>query len=335
MPATSPQESISALSDQPEAAVWHARLRRCIRDAWRPALRIALWLLRITVPISFAVLILDLSGVLAWIADWFAPLFSLLGMPGESALVFITGALLNNYAAIAVIDLLDLSHRTITILALMGLVCHNLPVEAAVQRKTGANLWLVIAIRILASILGALALSALLPLESAPETTTRALADRAFWPELLSWLISIGHLCLKVILLVIALMILQRILEEFGVSRWLTRWLRGPLIVLGLPPRTAFLWIVANTLGLAYGAGIIIDHVERGRLTQREANLLNGHIAVCHSLLEDTLLFVAIGVPAFWITVPRILLAAIIVWCMRLVFAIRTRVPQGSPDFTS
>lgn len=33
-------------------------------------------------------------------------------------------------------------------------------------------------------------------------------------------------------------------------------------MILGVPKDAAFLWIVANTLGLAYGAGILIHNVD-------------------------------------------------------------------------
>jgi len=311
---------------------WHLRLSDCFRTAWKPALRIALWLIAVTVPVSFAVLLLDLSGALAWIADRFAPLFGLFGLPGKSALVFVTAALLNNYAAIAVIETLGLGGRAATILALMVLITHNLPVEVAVQRRSGLRACLSLPIRLLASAGGAIALNALLPAEEAValagvQTPTMC----AFWPAFLPWLTSTGRLCLKMITLIVALMVLQRILEEFGVICWLSHLLRVPLQILGLPPRTAFLWIVANTLGLAYGAGIIIDHVERGSLSNRDALLINSHVAVCHSLLEDTLLFVAIGVPALWITVPRLILAAAAVWGVRLVVWLWGRRRQRTP----
>jgi len=87
---------------------------------------------------------------------------------------------------------------------------------------------------------------------------------------------------------------------------------------MGLPIRTSFLWIVANVLGLAYGAAILIEELEKGKINREESNLLNHHIAVSHSLLEDTLLFMTIGVAAFWITIPRILLAVAVVWMYRL-----------------
>ncbi len=90
------------------------------------------------------------------------------------------------------------------------------------------------------------------------------------------------------------------------------------LWLLGLPRNTAFLWIVANTLGLAYGAAVLIDETASGQITRQEAELLNRSIAICHSLLEDTLLFVAIGAWAFWISIPRMALAAAAVWTYRL-----------------
>jgi hypothetical protein len=89
--------------------------------------------------------------------------------------------------------------------------------------------------------------------------------------------------------------------------------------VLGLSRETAFLWLVAQILGLAYGSAVLIEAVERNEISAVDADRLNHHIAINHSLLEDTLLFVAIGVPAAWITFPRIVLAMAVVWGVRAV----------------
>jgi hypothetical protein len=88
----------------------------------------------------------------------------------------------------------------------------------------------------------------------------------------------------------------------------------------GLPLQSAFLWLVANVVGLAYGSAIMIEYVKSGKANRYEANLLNHHIAISHSLLEDTLLFVAIGVNAMWVTFPRVIMAMIVVWGVRLFF---------------
>jgi hypothetical protein len=137
---------------------------------------------------------------------------------------------------------------------------------------------------------------------------------RPFAAELSDWLLQSLRLVVRVALILLALMIGERLLQELGIVRWLGKRL-GPLMRLfGLPPETAFLWVVSNTLGLAYGAGVLRREVTEGRLSRAHGDLLNHHIAVSHSLLEDTLLFVALGVPALWVTVPRLVLALIAVW---------------------
>ena len=294
------------------------KLRISVFSAIRPALKTGLWIIIITVPVSFGVLVLKMTGLLPVIAQLCAPLFALFGMPGESALVFVTAGLVNLYACIAVIDTLELSSRTITILALMCLISHNLPVETAVQKKTGTSFFTILAIRIGASFADALHL--LLPASSQPLAHSMANSPiaTAGWPaELTAWCLDISTLCAKIIVLITLLMMLQRIMETFGIMRKLSALLKYPLMILGIPKEAAFLWIVANTLGLTYGAGVIIDHVERGGLSAEHADILNYHIAISHSLLEDTLLFVAIGVAAGWIIFPRIILAGLVVWIKR------------------
>jgi spore maturation protein SpmB len=296
------------------------RLLRSSARAMRPAVRTGLWILAITVPVSLGVLLLKLTGLLHLIARLCEPLFTWVGLPGESALVFVTAGLVNIYAAIAVMETLDLTGRTVTILALMCLISHNLAVETATQKRTGTSFGLILAVRLCASFAGAFALNVMLPAEVQQQMIAGgagALASGGLWAELRGWASSVAVLCAKILILITLLMMLQRILEEFGVIQWVSRFLRYPLMAFGLPRQAAFLWIVANTLGLAYGAGVIIDHVERGRLSRNHADILNYHIAVSHSLLEDTLLFAAIGASIGWITIPRVILAGVVVWIKR------------------
>ncbi len=302
------------------------RLHGCVVKSFRPAAKTGFWLIKITVPVSFGVLLLKFTGLLAVIAKVCAPLFALFGMPGEAALVFVTAALVNIYACIGVMETLGLSGHTVTILALMCLISHSLPVETAVQKRTGSSFWLILAIRLVTSFAGALILSLFLKADpQAVASTGVAMVSGGFGEEFMGWLIGMAILCAKILVLITLLMIMQRVMEEFGMIQWLSRMLKYPLMALGIPREAAFLWIVANTLGLAYGAGIIIDHVERGRLSARHADILNAHIAVSHSLLEDTLLFVAVGASLFWITVPRVLLAGAVVWTKLLVEGLMAR----------
>lgn len=304
------------------AGPWYSRVLLCGKQAFHPSLKTAYWILSISVPVSFGVFILQYTGTLHVIARFFTPLFLHLGLPGESAIVFATACFLNVYSSIVVIQTLGFAGRTVTILALMCLVCHNLPVESVVQKKTGAPAWKMVVIRLAGAVAGGFVLNRLLPAEAG--SVVQAAAEQAgaaasFLMQLQAWFFSTMLFCVKIILFITMLMILQRVMEEFGITTFLSRLLKYPLMVLGVPHEAAFLWIVANTIGLAYGAGVLIDYTERGKISKNHALLLNYHIAVSHSLFEDTLLFVAIGVSAGWIIFPRLALAAVVVWAKRLI----------------
>ena len=295
------------------------RLWACMLQGTAKGLRTALWLLAIMVPVSLAVTLLDRSGILSWLARCLAPAFRVVGLPGEAAVPFLTGAFLNIYSGIAAMAPLALDSRQITILALAMLISHNLPVEVPIQHKAGVAWGRILALRLTLSALAALTLHAVLP-EAAPlaGTGAAAAAEPSGLREVLyAWSVGSLHLIARVCLVVIALMILQQALTEFRLIPPLSAVLAPLLHLLGLPRRTAFLWIVANTLGLAFGAAVILEELDSGTLPPEDVAVLNRSVAICHSLLEDTLLFAAVGAWAFWLVVPRVALAAAVVWLYR------------------
>ncbi len=308
-PATSP----------PPGTPFAGRLAWCFDTGIRVGLRTAVWLLTIMVPVSLAVRILAWTGLLAWIAGPLNPLFALVGLPGETVVAFLTGIFLNIYSAIAALGSISLTDRHVTIFAVMALISHNFPVEAAVQHKTGTPAWRTVGLRLFSSLVAGLVLNWILPYSDVPAKNQALVASATdLLGVLKNWAIDTAWLAGKVIAIVMLLMVLQRILKEFGIIQVLSRILFPILWLLGLPRRTAFLWIVANVLGLAYGSAVILEEAESGALNKEDAQLLNRSMAVCHSLLEDTLLFVAIGAWAVWITLPRVALAAAVVWAYRV-----------------
>ena len=65
-------------------------------------------------------------------------------------------------------------------------------------------------------------------------------------------------------------------------------------------------------LGIAYGAGIIIRVSQEKRLSKRELFLIGLFLATCHAVVEDILIFVAIGGYGSIMLGLRLLLAIII-----------------------
>ncbi len=306
-------------------------------DGIRAGGRTTVWLLSIMVPVSFVVFLLRRFGILGFISSALEPVFALLSLPGSTALAFLTGLFVNLYSAIAVMAELSLDLRETTIVALMALIAHNFLVEISVLKATGSSAIRMIALRLIAAVVGGFVLAVALPASLADRSPTLTVgvesvrpgdADSAgavhddepasFTAAFVGWAIDTLLLIVRLSLILLALMVGERVLQELGAIRAIGRHL-GPLMrVFGLPPSSAFLWFVSNTLGLAYGAGVLRAEVANGHLSREDGDLLNHHIAVSHSLLEDTLLFAALGVPALWIVAPRIALAMIAVWERRV-----------------
>jgi hypothetical protein len=279
------------------------------------ALKTAWWMIRIMLPVSFAVMIMQYFGLLQYISHFLTPAFQYIGLPGESALVYITSIFLSIYGAIAVIGTLSLDLREITILAIMCLIAHNMIIETAIQKRTGSSAIRIVIFRIIWSFIAAYLFNLFLPNDIFSKghfTESHQFSSILSMIEV--WFKGSVLLSFKVICLVTGLLFLQKILEELGAMQLLSKIFMPFMKPMGLPENTSFHWIIANLVGLTYGSAIMFDQVDSGKLKLKDADLLNHHIAINHSLLEDTLLFVAIGVSALWITFPRIALAMLAVW---------------------
>ena len=91
----------------------------CFKQAAPVSWKSTKWLLKLMIPISLAVTLMQHFGVLAWIATWINPLFVHFGLPGESAVAFISGATAGTYAGIAAMMSIPLTMKQASILALM------------------------------------------------------------------------------------------------------------------------------------------------------------------------------------------------------------------------
>jgi hypothetical protein len=292
------------------------RVGRCIKKALPKAGKTCVWLLKIILPISLLVRLLQYSGLLDKLSLLLEPVFSLIGLPGETAIIFITSIFTPLYAPIALITSMPLTVREATILALMCLTSHNLPVESAVQSKTGSGFWEMSILRVFMSFFIAMCLHWVMPSDGwgVIGVTVSAGACNSIRDVFILWFMGSMKVILTILLVVIALMILHYLLDEFNLMRKLSAVFAPLMKLFGLSKDTAFLWLVGNVVGLAYGSAIMIEQVEQKKLLVANGKLLNYHLAMSHSLLEDSLIFIAIGIPALWIIFTRLFFAIVVVW---------------------
>lgn len=274
-------------------------------------------------------MLLRYFNILAYISAFLSPVFVHIGLPGEAALAYVTGYFVNCYSAIAVAVTIGLDTRAMTILMTMVLCSHNMPVETAVQKKTGTSAIRVIITRTLSAIVLAFVLNRILPgdaftalsgnaSDAAATAAAGVISWASFGSEFTAWLLSALKLSLKIAVVIFSLNILQGLLKEFGVLKTIARVLRPLMHIFGLPARCSFLWLIANIVGLAYGAAAMLDEINSGTLKQRDINLTNAHIGISHSNLEDLTITSAIGAVWWIMLLARWCMSIILVWGYRL-----------------
>lgn len=117
----------------------------------------------IMVPVYIVVALLKLTPVIDFISGLFEPIMVYFGLPGESALAYVTGSFVNLYAALAVIAGLGLTARQITILAIMLGVSHSQVMESAILVKMKARPFWVSSARVAFSFACGLILNFIIP----------------------------------------------------------------------------------------------------------------------------------------------------------------------------
>lgn len=302
------------MSSRPEpdgstaALPFPARMGASIGRGLASGLSTAWFLVKVMVPTILFVNILKATGLLALIAQVAAPLMSVFGLPGEASLALLTGGLVNIYAAIAVAVNITLTAKSMTVLAIMILIAHNLVVETAVQSKAGTPAAVMLIFRLTAACIAGLIFARLVPESSSllVHSSGTVQAD-----GIVGVVAGNAMSMAKIALIVISLMVAVEILREFGLMDRLMNLLHPPMKVLGMDRKTSFVAAVGLILGLAYGAGLIVDEAKAETFSGEEVLATNLFLGTNHALIEDSLVFAAVGAGLLWIVVGRLVFGSL------------------------
>jgi len=287
-------------------------------------------LLKMILPISFGVGLLRYTGLLERIGQLCAPAMAFLRLPGEAAVALVSGLLAGIYALAGAMTVLNLTPAELTVLCATALVAHNLIVECTVQHRAGTPWWWMLGVRLLfGALVGATVAWSVaglqwlhvpaLWLRFVPTAASPTLAQGGdFHAFLIGWLNDTARLVLKLVIIVTGMMVVTEWIRSSGTMARLEATCRPALRFLGLADAVAYLWLTAQILGVAYGAGLLIEETrEEGRYRREDVRALNSSIGISHSLFEDTVVLASLGASLVWIIVPRILFAALAVRLLR------------------
>lgn len=300
--------------------VFRARLKEGIVAGLKKGWGGFVWMMKIIIPISFCTAILDWSGLLRHLDFLLKPLMRLLDLPPDAALPLIIGMLSSVYGGLAAMIVFPFSAAQMTLMAVFILTAHGLIQEGIIQGQSGIHPAKATLIRIGAAVITVLLMVPFVGSSTVmPATAEGALAvSPAFLEMVRHWAWTTFRLTVKIFFIIMALLTIMELLKSFGLIHPFVRALAPFLRVMGLDQKVGFLWMTAVIFGLGYGGAIIVAEAKSGHLSKDDLELLHLSIGTNHSMVEDPPLFMPLGIHPFWLYVPRLVMAIIIVRLVRL-----------------
>ncbi len=276
------------------------------------------WICKIVIPVSFLVTLLQWAGWLSQLDFLLNPLMKSINLPPEAALPIISGMLVNLYAAIAAMTALPFTLDQMTLIAVFTLICHNLIAEGIIQHKSGLNVIKATMVRFIAATLVVIIASQFFGGTSQSVIVPETFMVSASLPEVLKdWGIDTVVLLLKILGIVMSIMIMLEFSESMRWTEYSLKLFRPLMRILRLSERSALLWVTSVAFGLMYGGAVIVDEARKGVMTREELERLHISIGINHAMVEDPVLFLALGLNPLWLWVPKLVMAIIAVQTYR------------------
>ena len=291
-------------------------LRTGIKKGWSSFV----WICKIIIPVSFLAALLQWSGWLSQLDFLLHPLMSLINLPAAAALPIIIAMSVSFYAAIAIMVVLPFTIEQITLIALFITIAHMLIAEGIIQHKSGLNIIKATLVRIGAAVLTVLVVSQFFTDTSQSVSLPASLVvDTPFIEVLKVWAIDTLGLCGRVFAIIMLVMMALHSLESLGWIKYLRQFFRPLMKVLGLSDRAVTMWVAGAGFGLIYGSAVIMEEAKKEALTKQELEHVHISIGINHSIVEETALFLALGVNPLWLLIPRFVAATIAVYTLRAI----------------
>ncbi len=276
-------------------------------------------LFKLMIPVIMLVKAIEELGGIDYISAALGPVMDLVGLPATMGLVWATTMIVNIYGGMIIFVSMPLTEplsvAQVTVLGTMMLVAHTLPIEGRIAQKAGVSFLYLLALRIGGALVLGFILHQIYSYGNFLSQTNEALWTPAplLDDSLQAWAMGQLVTLLQVFVIIAILVVFLRLLKWSGIEKLFARALQPVLRFLGLGERTTSITIIGMTLGLTYGGGLLINEAKKGDISKRDIFGSMSLLAVCHSLIEDTLLIVLIGGDLSGILFARVLFAAMLI----------------------
>ena len=273
----------------------------------------AIVVLKLIIPLFILADILLYFDILKYISFIFEPITNLLDLPSEAALGIAAGILFNLYAALAFLTPIGLTPYEWTILATFLGVAHSLVVENTIMKKLGIPHLYSWILRLSVGLLATIPIL-LLPKDYFSQNSEiveplQRNSYKSFTDMLINSLNNATLLALKVIVLVTFIIFMMDYIKS---TKFMKKRQKNA--------NTLFSIMVGLILGITYGAGILINEVKKGKLNKADIFYIATFLMICHSIIEDTLLFVIFGANGWLVIAIRVVIAFIFSYILVIIY---------------
>ena len=128
----------------------------------------------------------------------------------------------------------------------------------------------------------------------------------------LPFITDLGSMLLKLVIIITIMLVVLEILKAIGILNLLNKLLFYITKPLGISESASMPLLIGLLAGITYGAGAILASFASNEMNKKDVVLVSVFLCICHGIIEDTLLFAAIGSIGWVIFVIRLVLAVVV-----------------------
>ena len=291
-------------------------LFRIISHNTLASLRIYWVLARIMVPITIMAEVLSRMGAIEAMAPGFAPVMNLVGLPPELGLAWLTAMIVGIWGAVpllfTLIPVSSLSTADVTVFSALILFAHGLPLEQKIIQMAGPGMIATTVLRVAGGLLYAFLLHHVLLATGWLQTPVNpAWIPMTATPDWAEFFHGLAETMIWMLVVLVVLSWGLELLKLTGLLEMMMKALSPLLRLAGINGEAGHLTAVGLFLGISYGAGLLIREAQSDALSPRQIFLSCVFMGFAHSVIEDTLIVMALGADMYGVLVGRLAFAIV------------------------
>ena len=281
------------------------------------------WVLfKVILPVIIVIRALELLGAIPYLAKFLEPLTSFIGIDGSLGLVWMAAILVNIYASMAAFaslqPIFDYTVAETTILGLIILIAHSLPIEVAIARQSRVSAIFNLLFRFINAVIAGKILNYIfVKFDLLNEQNSSILDIPTSVVSNLDWLILQSKNFFIIFAIIFLIISTINILKFIGLWQFIINILKIPLSYLGMSEKVANIILIGLTLGISFGGGFLIEESRKNNISKKDILLSLSFLSLCHSIIEDTILILLLGSHISGILFFRMIYTIVIILFMK------------------